>query len=124
MSISENSSTDVTPKLVTNHPMAGPANALTQEEKHIGKTLKKNVVLTEEELAEISTREGLLKLLSTKNVDVRKALAKLKYEQDLEKLQIELVRLQRSVQLEGRRVAVIVEGRDAAGKGGTIRRFI
>jgi len=34
------------------------------------------------------------------------------------------VKLQRSVQQEGRRVAMIVEGRDAAGKGGTIRRFI
>jgi len=65
-----------------------------------------------------------VKLLSTKNIDVSKALYKLRYEQELEKLQIELVRLQRSVQLEGRRVAVIMEGRDAAGKGGTIRRFI
>ena len=49
---------------------------------------------------------------------------KLRYEQELENLQIELVRLQRSVQLEWRRIAVIMEGRDAAGKGGTIRRFI
>jgi polyphosphate kinase 2 len=34
------------------------------------------------------------------------------------------VKLQRSVQLQGRRVAVLFEGRDAAGKGGAIRRFI
>ncbi|MCG6870665.1 MAG: polyphosphate kinase 2 [Gammaproteobacteria bacterium] len=65
-----------------------------------------------------------MQLLATKNVNVEKALIKLRYEQELERLQIELVRLQRSVQLSGRRVAVIVEGRDAAGKGGTIRRFI
>ncbi|MEE4281695.1 MAG: polyphosphate kinase 2 [Pseudomonadales bacterium] len=75
-------------------------------------------------MAAVNTKKGLLQLLSTKNIDVSKALATLQYERELEKLQIELVKLQRSVQLEGRRVAIIVEGRDAAGKGGTIRRFI
>ena len=38
----------------------------------------------------------------------------LRYEQELEKLQIELVKLQRSIQIEGRRVGIIFEGRDAA----------
>jgi polyphosphate kinase 2 len=42
----------------------------------------------------------------------------------LESLQIELVKLQRWIQEEGKRLAIIFEGRDAAGKGGTIRRFI
>ncbi|MCC5795139.1 MAG: polyphosphate kinase 2 [Chromatiales bacterium] len=98
------------------------ANALSQEEKRIGKTLKK--ALTADELATINSKQGLIKLLDTKNVSVRKALVKLRYEQELETLQIELVKLQRSVQLEGRRVAIIFEGRDAAGKGGSIRRFI
>ena len=98
-------------------------NQLTAEEKVLGKTLKKSVQLTEEELATVSTRRGLLELLNTKNVDVRKALIKLRYEQELERLQIEMVKLQRSVQVEGRRIAVLFEGRDAAGKGGSIRRF-
>ena len=97
---------------------------IEREENLLGKTLKENVSLTEEELAAVNTKKGLLQLLSTKNIDVTKALATLRYERELEKLQIELVKLQRSVQLEGRRVAIIVEGRDAAGKGGTIRRFI
>jgi len=97
---------------------------LTQEEKHLGKTLQKTTQLNAEELAEINSKKGLLRLLSTKNIDVGKALVKLRYEQELERLQIELVKLQRSVQQEGRRVAIVVEGRDAAGKGGTIRRFI
>lgn len=112
------------PLLVSKQVASGEGNALTQEEKLIGKTLKKSVQLSEEELTEINTKKGLLQLLSTKNVNVKKALIKLRYEQELERLQIELVTLQRSVQLEGRRVAIIVEGRDAAGKGGTIRRFI
>lgn len=97
---------------------------LTQQEKIVGKTLKKTVPLSENELRAVNSREGLLQLLDTKHVNVNKALIKLRYEQELEKLQIELVKLQRSVQLEGRRVAIIFEGRDAAGKGGSIRRFI
>lgn len=97
---------------------------IEREENLLGKTLNQNVSLTEEELAAINTKKGLLQLLSTKNIDVTKALDTLRYERELEKLQIELVKLQRSVQLEGRRIAIIVEGRDAAGKGGTIRRFI
>jgi polyphosphate kinase 2 len=103
---------------------SGQATPLTQQEKIVGKTLKKSFPLSEQELRAVNTKKGLLKLLGTKNVNVEKALVKLRYEQELEKLQIELVKLQRSVQLEGRRVAVIFEGRDAAGKGGSIRRFI
>ncbi|MDH3600699.1 MAG: hypothetical protein OEU26_13785, partial [Candidatus Tectomicrobia bacterium] len=99
-------------------------NALTQNEKLVGRTLKKTVRLTEEEIAAVNSKKGLLGLLSTKNVNVRKALVKLKYEQELEKLQIELVKLQRTVQLTGRRVVILFEGRDASGKGGTIRRFM
>lgn len=106
------------------HRQSGAGNALTQQEKVLGRTLKKTVQLTEEELRSVNTRQGLMQLLSTKNVNIAKALTKLKYEQELERLQIELVKLQRSVQLQGRRVAILLEGRDAAGKGGTIRRFI
>ncbi|MEM9690820.1 MAG: polyphosphate kinase 2 [Pseudomonadota bacterium] len=80
--------------------------------------------LSEEELRALNSHKGLLKLLSAKKINVDKALNKLRYEQELKKLQMELVKLQRSVQLEGRRVVIIYEGRDAAGKGGNIRRFI
>lgn len=45
------------------------------------------------------------------------------YEEQLYALQIELQKLQRWVQDSGARVAVVFEGRDAAGKGGTIKRF-
>ncbi len=117
-------STESEYRLGSSEPKSGEGNALTQEEKLVGKTLKKNVQLTAEELTAVNTKKGLLQLLSTKKVNVKKALVKLRYEQELEKLQIELVKLQRSIQIEGRRVAIIFEGRDAAGKGGSIRRFI
>lgn len=96
---------------------------LSQDEKRVGKSIKKSG-LTARELEEVTSKKGLLKLLGTKKINARKALVKLRYEEELEKLQIEMVKLQRDVQINKRRVAIIVEGRDAAGKGGTIRRFI
>lgn len=45
------------------------------------------------------------------------------YERELARLQIKLVKLQRWIKKKGIRVVVIFEGRDAAGKGGTIKRI-
>ncbi|MGM0620594.1 MAG: polyphosphate kinase 2 [Bacteroidota bacterium] len=45
------------------------------------------------------------------------------YESELNKLQIELVKLQEWIKRKGLKVIVIFEGRDAAGKGGTIKRI-
>lgn len=45
------------------------------------------------------------------------------YEDTLAALQLELVKLQADVKATGKRVVVVFEGRDAAGKGGTIKRF-
>ena len=46
------------------------------------------------------------------------------YESELNKLQIELVKLQEWIKHKGLKVIVIFEGRDAAGKGGTIKSII
>ena len=45
------------------------------------------------------------------------------YEKELARLQIELVKLQEWVRVTGEKIAIIFEGRDAAGKGGTIKRM-
>ncbi len=47
----------------------------------------------------------------------------LEYEKELKILQIELMKLQKHMQATGDRVLAIFEGRDAAGKGGTIKRI-
>ena len=47
----------------------------------------------------------------------------LEYEKELTKLQIELLKLQNHVKEKGLKVLMIFEGRDAAGKGGTIKRI-
>lgn len=46
------------------------------------------------------------------------------YESELNRLQIELVKLQEWIRLKGLKVVVLFEGRDAAGKGGTIKRIV
>lgn len=56
------------------------------------------------------------------NIKVKKST--LKYEKNLIRLQIELLKLQRYVKEKGLKVLIITEGRDAAGKGGTIKRII
>src|SRR5678810_1084843 len=49
-------------------------------------------------------------------------LPKKRYERELFRLQAELVKLQEWVRAEGQRLVVVFEGRDAAGKGSTIKR--
>ncbi len=56
--------------------------------------------------------------------DEPKVLTKAQYEKELERLQTELVRMQEWIVHEGLQVLVIFEGRDTAGKGGTIKRII
>ena len=51
-------------------------------------------------------------------------LKRKKYEKKVADLQLELVKLQHWVKHAGLRVALVFEGRDAAGKGGTIKRII
>jgi len=53
-----------------------------------------------------------------------KRTAKALYEKELERLQIELVGMQQWITATGARVLVIFEGRDAAGKGGAIKRIV
>ncbi len=57
-------------------------------------------------------------------VKVWRKLETIEYEKELQKLQIELLKFQRHVKAKGLRVLMIFEGRDAAGKGGTIKRII
>ncbi len=53
----------------------------------------------------------------------RPPLSDKKYEKELKRLQVELVKLQFWVKHKGLKVVLIFEGRDAAGKGGTIKRI-
>lgn len=82
-----------------------------------------NTTVTLGELKNLRTKSDLSSLFLSKSGKPQKILSTIRYEEDLEQLQIELVKLQRWVQDKGLRLAILFEGRDAAGKGGTIRRF-
>ena len=55
--------------------------------------------------------------------ETRPSLSGKQYEKELAHLQVELVKLQEWIRSQGLKVVVIFEGRDAAGKGGTIKRI-
>lgn len=78
---------------------------------------------TADHLLEAKTREDLIKIAKKNNISLVKILKKLSYEDELERLQSELVNLQSWIAKNKMRVAIIFEGRDAAGKGGSIKRF-
>ena len=54
----------------------------------------------------------------------RKPGKKYKYADELARLQFELLKMQETVRLEGLKVVILFEGRDAAGKGGVIKRIV
>ncbi len=68
-----------------------------------------------------SVQESIVE--STAAQSKRPKLPRKKYEKKLRKLQVELVKLQNWVKHTGARIVVVFEGRDAAGKGGVIKRI-
>ena len=84
------------------------------EGQKIIKELEKNFHL-------LKTKEGIGQLLSKKKM--AKAVRNAEYDRELKALQVELIKLQNWVYDNNKRVMIIFEGRDAAGKGGAIKRF-
>lgn len=79
--------------------------------------------LTDEELEIINSKIGLKNLFSSKKTAIVKSLRYAKYELELREHQVELVKLQTWAIENKKKIVVIFEGRDAAGKGGAIRRI-
>ncbi|AUC84736.1 polyphosphate kinase 2 [Polaribacter sp. ALD11] len=79
---------------------------------------------TIEDFENLENNKDLLELIKDKSDLYKKVQKTLLYTEELRLLQIELVKLQRWISKENKRVAIIFEGRDAAGKGGNIRRFM
>ena len=61
------------------------------------------------------------RLMASGGYPYEKKLKRSKYEEELETLQIELVKVQEWVRATGERIVCVFEGRDAAGKGGSIK---
>ncbi len=79
--------------------------------------------IKEEDLELLNSKEGLYALLRGKRVNVSKALEEVRYANELKSRQEELIKLQNWVIKNEKKVVIVFEGRDAAGKGGAIRRI-
>jgi len=81
----------------------------------VGKKKKEKIVLQNEELVVSKEKNDKVQIWVKKS--------ELKYEKELKNLQIELLKFQNHVKDKGLKVLILIEGRDAAGKGGTIKRI-
>ena len=79
--------------------------------------------LSVSDIKKLNSNKGLLSLMSKEPLNPEKAIRYVDYERKLKKLQTELIRLQKWAINENERIIIIFQGRDAAGKGGAIRRI-
>ncbi|MCF6297094.1 MAG: polyphosphate kinase 2 [Flavobacteriaceae bacterium] len=79
--------------------------------------------LTPKDLSKLNSKKGLISLLSNDIINPQKSIRYIDYIKKLTKLQVELIKLQTHIINNNQRVIIIFEGRDAAGKGGAIRRL-
>ena len=82
-------------------------------------------MLTQEDFEKNKNKSAFKAMIESKlsEEDYNSLMYSINYENELIKLQAELVDLQQWVAKHNKRVCIIFEGRDAAGKGGAIRRF-
>jgi len=70
-----------------------------------------------------NTKDTKIKHVKGDRVAIWKKKETIEYEEELKRLQIELLKMQNYIKETGKKVLMIFEGRDAAGKGGTIKRI-
>lgn len=79
--------------------------------------------LSEKAIKSLNRKKALKQLLLEDDASISKVLRNVNFEDRLKKLQVELIHLQHWVVEHNEKVVVLFEGRDAAGKGGAIRRI-
>ncbi len=81
-------------------------------------------MFTANELESVKKRKELIRIANEKEMDISKYVKTITYTEELRMLQAKLVELQQWISKNKLRVAILFEGRDAAGKGGCIKRFV
>lgn len=79
--------------------------------------------ITQEQFEILNSKKGIRALLRNENLNPEKAIKFIRYEKRLAKLQEEMIKLLNWVVENDEKLVIIFEGRDAAGKGGAIRRI-
>ena len=114
-----------------NNKKSKPKNQKNRSSKKIS-TKGKNASKSKNENKTKKLKKKLIEHTAFKNKDKPQKKSRqavwvkkftLNYEEELHKLQIELLKMQKHVKNEGLRIVALFEGRDAAGKGGTIKRI-
>lgn len=93
----------------------------TQEQKDILRTLQNSL---EEKAVKVHPDEELVSNWREVEYPYKNLMSRKNYEKQKYDLQVEFLKLQNWVKETGSRVVILFEGRDAAGKGGTIKRFM
>ncbi|CAA6810151.1 MAG: UDP-galactose-lipid carrier transferase (EC [uncultured Sulfurovum sp.] len=95
-------------------------NEPTPKDRQENKVIKDSL---EEELKDKKKSKAQKEKSKVGKVQIWVKQEKIDYEKELIKLQVELLKLQNHVKETGQKILMIFEGRDAAGKGGTIKRI-
>jgi polyphosphate kinase 2 len=77
--------------------------------------------LSDNDLKLLNSKTGIYTMLTSEKIDLRNTVEELENTKKLRTLQEDLIKLQNWVVREGKKVIVILEGRDFAGKGGAIK---
>ena len=85
---------------------------------------QKSMDFSAKDLKLLNKKKALISLLSREKTSLTRTLRYIKYEKNLKKLQLEMIKLQNWVFKNNKKIIIVFEGRDAAGKGGAIRRAI
>ena len=93
------------------------------KEKKVKKSKKNNLEAKDETLTVSQEKIETENPEMDKKIQIWVKKSEVAYEKELIKLQVELLKFQNHVKEEGLKVLILVEGRDAAGKGGTIKRM-
>jgi polyphosphate kinase 2 len=103
------------------------APAVAKQQKSTAKPEKKKKVVSAEvakRLDVMHDREALKRNFRSGEYPYKTKLTRKQYEERMSRLQIELLKVQNWVRESNEKIVLIFEGRDAAGKGGTIKRFM
>ncbi len=106
----------------TRRPRSTPAKAAAV--KAIKVDLEQNPMALQIASAPRGSNEDSVSAKLPGNYPYRNRMRRAEYEKAKHELQIELLKVQSWVKETGQRIVVLFEGRDAAGKGGTIKRFM
>ena len=101
----------------------GTKRDIIEAELKSGEVLKENIHVDRREKDQKKKDKEEKRLKKGKKVPVWVKKEVLEYEEELRTLQIELLKLQNHIKDKGLKLLMIFEGRDAAGKGGTIKRI-